>query len=194
MSKPEQFVGFCRIPLSQELQETLRATEESTVTVDEMTKLNFMGADLRELPWEGTPKKAAGLKVVQGQVRCHLLRRMHFDQLIKKLSLIQDWPGKKNMPINWIGRDLVLFKNAIITDENERSLYIPRPFSPEADVKAMIHNTRTNVLQIFSWDESHAFLLEEGVRVIAMSIPIRFFLLRIYFTTEVNSQEEHKQD
>ncbi|KAH7115683.1 hypothetical protein EDB81DRAFT_293620 [Dactylonectria macrodidyma] len=172
MSKPDQYVGFCRIPLSQELQETLRATEESTVTVDQMTKLNFKGADLRELPWEGTPKKAAGLKVIQGQ----------------------DWPGKKNMRINWIGRDLVLFKYAVITDENERGLYVPRPFSPEADVKAIIHNTRTNASQIFSWDESHAFLLEEGVRVIAMTIPIRFFLLRFYFTTEVNGQEEHEQD
>jgi hypothetical protein len=85
--------------------------------------------------------------------------------------------------MDWKGGDFVLFKNALLTEKNERHLFLPRPCpaiqDPKVDVRATIHNKKTGTQMTVAWEESHAFILDEDVRVIARNVPIRFFLLRI---------------
>ncbi|RMJ01555.1 hypothetical protein CDV36_015699 [Fusarium kuroshium] len=166
MPKPDEYDGFCRIPLSPELQYLLRETDQSPATIGQMEKLNLREVDMRRLPWKETEKEAAALKAVQ-----------------ELLSLIKDWPGKKDLPMDWEGGDFVLFKNALLTEKNERHIFLPRPCpaiqDSKVDVRAIIHNKKTGTSMKVAWEESHAFMLDEDVRIIAMDVPIRFFLLRI---------------
>ena len=69
MSKPDKYDGFCRIPLSPELQHSLRATDQSTVTINQMEKLDLKDVDMRRLPWKDTEKETAALEALRELVR-----------------------------------------------------------------------------------------------------------------------------
>ncbi|KPM41076.1 hypothetical protein AK830_g5486 [Neonectria ditissima] len=160
MSTPVQYDGFWHIPLSQELQDTLRSADQSPITSSQLKKLPYPGIDLRESPWNNE-KLDAARKVI-----------------VELTSYIKNWPEKENFPKNWEGKDLTLFEGALCTEEDQRDIYIPRQLQPD-DAQVIIHNKQTGSTRPLTWDESYVYMLEAGVRVIVVKGPIRFFLLAV---------------
>ncbi|KPM34150.1 hypothetical protein AK830_g12423 [Neonectria ditissima] len=147
MSKPDWHDGFCRFPLSQELQDTLHTVEQSS-NKDEPKKVPHSDIHLAELPWNHEKQNVAR-------------------KIVTELGpYVKDWPGKEDIPKNWEGKDYVLYEGALVTPENQRDIYVARPFSSPPGAKVVIHNKDTGVVEPFMWEVSYAFafMLETNVR------------------------------
>ncbi|WAO94554.1 Hypothetical protein NCS54_01214300 [Fusarium falciforme] len=168
MSEPDGHNGFCRIPLSNELQEILHASEQSSNRT-EPEKVSRQDIDLGELPW-GPEKQDVARKILE-ELGPH----------------VKNWPGKEDLPKSWEGKDFVLYKGALLTPKNQRDIYIARPFSGSTGVKVVIHNKATDAVKPLEWSESSAFalMLEANVRIAMLcGPPIRFFLLGVKCTQQ----------
>lgn len=182
MSEPDEHDGFCRIPLSNELQEILHASEQSSNRT-EPEKVSRQDIDLGELPW-GPEKQDVARKILEELVRPSFQLYL-LDQLTKKGPHVKNWPGKEDLPKSWEGKDLVLYKGALLTPENQRDIYIARPLSECTGTKVVIHNKVTDTLKRLEWSESFALMLEANVRIVLLrGPPIRFFLLGVKCTQQ----------
>lgn len=184
MSEPDGHDGFCRIPLSNELQEILHASEQPSNTT-EPKKVSRQDIDLGELPW-GPEKQNVARKILEELVRPSFQPYLP-DQLTKKGPHVKNWPGKEDLPKSWEGKDLVLYKGALLTPKNQRDIYIARPFSGSTGAKVVIHNKVTDAVKPVEWSESSAFalMLEANVRIAMLyGPPIRFFLLGVKCTQQ----------
>lgn len=184
MSESDGHDGFCRIPLSNELQEILHDFEQSSNRT-EPKKVPRQDIDLGELPW-GPEKQDVARKILEELVR-PLFQSYLLDQLTKKGPHVKNWPGKEDLQKNWEGKDLVLYKGALLTPKNQRDIYIARPFSGCTGAKVVIHNKATGAVKPLEWSESSAFalMLEANVRIAMLrGPPIRFFLLGVKCTQQ----------